>query len=421
MSASALNIKLTNTLQEQTAAAHVIQYAYRAYRLRLANSELDVGISSWKELMKRSVQAELMLHLKFQVEPLKPFSPDRWATVLDRRLAHCPGDEALHRTFIWKVQYQPDQTFAFFFHADMATTIEASANRDYNRHHLHACRLSIQRCVSHQMFSIFVLCIIFLNCITLVTSIELPEFQLVWTDLEILFLCIYVLEFILKLVANGFCSRIPPKGYFTTGWNILDFVVVVEGVISLILFEVLGSTDVVLLSVLRAVRLLRPLRLITNVPNLRLMLGAIFKSGLLIGTALLMVAFCFFILAVPGLALLQGTFRQRCFWSDTGLLVLNTSPDLPPFLCSNPGVAGFPQTCADLLTNSSVGNETMREVIQSNLACGVWQDNPKFGVVNFDNILTSLFAIFQCSTLEGWADILAYSIQTSGYWFVALK
>lgn len=154
------------------------------------------------------------------------------------------------------------------------------------------------------------------------------RYENIWVDLEVLFLCVYVLEFILKLVAQGFCSRVPPKGYFTSGWNILDFVVVCEGIISLVIFYSTtndgdGVADVVLLSVLRAVRLLRPLRLVTNIHSLRLMLGAIFKSGLLIGTALFMVGFCFFILAIPGLALLQGQFRQRCFWSDTGLLVLN--------------------------------------------------------------------------------------------------
>ena len=170
-----LNIMLSNTLQQHSAAASVIQYAWRSYRLRQANSQLDIGISSWQELMKRSVQAELILHLRFQVEPLKPFSPDRFAVVLDRRLADCPEDEALHRTFIWKVQYLPDQAFAFFFHSDMVTTIENTYFRDYSRQHLHACRLAVQRCVSHTMFSVFILTIIVLNCVTLVTSIEIPE------------------------------------------------------------------------------------------------------------------------------------------------------------------------------------------------------------------------------------------------------
>lgn len=87
-----------------------------------------------------------------------------------------------------------------------------------------------------------------------------------------------------------------------------------------------------------------------------------------------------------------------------------------PFLCSTPEVVGSPQVCADLVTNESVPNETLRGVIQSEMTCSIWQNNPHFGVVNFDNVLTSLFAVFQFSTLEGWSDIMAYGIQTSGFW-----
>ncbi len=64
---SVLNMMLSNTLQEQATAATVIQNVWRSYKLRKANAQLSLGISSWQELMKRSVQAELMLHLRFQV------------------------------------------------------------------------------------------------------------------------------------------------------------------------------------------------------------------------------------------------------------------------------------------------------------------------------------------------------------------
>ena len=37
--------------------------------------------------------------------------------------------------------------------------------------------------------------------------------------------------------------------------------------------------------------------------------------------------------------------------------------------------------------------------------CGKSNDNPNFGVTNFDNILYSLLIVFQSVTLEGWSDI----------------
>ena len=41
-------------LQEQATAATVIQNVWRSYKLRKANAQLSLGISSWQELMKRS-------------------------------------------------------------------------------------------------------------------------------------------------------------------------------------------------------------------------------------------------------------------------------------------------------------------------------------------------------------------------------
>jgi hypothetical protein len=37
--------------------------------------------------------------------------------------------------------------------------------------------------------------------------------------------------------------------------------------------------------------------------------------------------------------------------------------------------------------------------------CGKSNDNPNFGVTNFDNVMYSLLAVFQSVTLEGWSDI----------------
>jgi hypothetical protein len=37
--------------------------------------------------------------------------------------------------------------------------------------------------------------------------------------------------------------------------------------------------------------------------------------------------------------------------------------------------------------------------------CGKTNENPNFGVTNFDNVMYSLLAVFQTTTLEGWSDI----------------
>lgn len=37
--------------------------------------------------------------------------------------------------------------------------------------------------------------------------------------------------------------------------------------------------------------------------------------------------------------------------------------------------------------------------------CGRTNDNPNYGVTNFDNVMYSLLCVFQSVTLEGWSDI----------------
>ena len=41
----------------------------------------------------------------------------------------------------------------------------------------------------------------------------------------------------------------------------------------------------------------------------------------------------------------------------------------------------------------------------SGYVCSKTDENPNYGVTNFDNLTYSMLAIFQCITLEGWSDI----------------
>ena len=38
--------------------------------------------------------------------------------------------------------------------------------------------------------------------------------------------------------------------------------------------------------------------------------------------------------------------------------------------------------------------------------CGKANENPNYGVTNFDNMLYAFLNTFQCVTLEGWSDIM---------------
>jgi len=82
---------------------------------------------------------------------------------------------------------------------------------------------------------------------------------------------IFFVEFLLKVISMGFFLH--RKSYLRDGWNWIDFIVVVIGIVELI--PGLPSTN---LKALRTLRVLRPLRSINAVPRLRRLISSLLGS-----------------------------------------------------------------------------------------------------------------------------------------------
>ena len=106
-------------------------------------------------------------------------------------------------------------------------------------------------------------------------------------------LAIFVAEIALKLTAH--CRR--PGDYFRDGWNVFDCVIV-----ALCLLPVAGPFA----AVLRLARVLRLLRLVSALPKLQLLVGALLKSLSAMGYVSLLLALLFYIYAVAGVHLFGG-------------------------------------------------------------------------------------------------------------------
>jgi voltage-gated sodium channel len=103
-------------------------------------------------------------------------------------------------------------------------------------------------------------------------------------------LVIFIAEIVLKLVAHG--RR--PLDYFRDGWNVFDFLIV-----AICLLPVGGSFA----AVLRLARVLRLLRLVTALPRLQMLVGALFKSFSSMGYVGLLLGLMFYIYAIMGVHL----------------------------------------------------------------------------------------------------------------------
>lgn len=103
-------------------------------------------------------------------------------------------------------------------------------------------------------------------------------------------LAIFIVEALLKMAMHGR----QPWRYFADGWNVFDFLIVV-----ICLLPVGGPFA----AVLRLARALRLLRLVSALPKLQLLVGALLKSLSAMGYVSLLLALLFYIYAVAGIHL----------------------------------------------------------------------------------------------------------------------
>ncbi|HMP83434.1 MAG TPA: ion transporter [Verrucomicrobiota bacterium] len=105
--------------------------------------------------------------------------------------------------------------------------------------------------------------------------------------LDKIILAIFSVEIVVKMAAQG--SQ--PWRYFRDGWNVFDFIIVAVCFLPM---------DGQYAAVLRLVRILRVLRLISGVPRLQLLVGALLKSIPSMGYVGLLLLILFYIYGVIG-------------------------------------------------------------------------------------------------------------------------
>ncbi|KAJ1530607.1 hypothetical protein ONE63_005487 [Megalurothrips usitatus] len=181
----------------------------------------------------------------------------------------------------------------------------------------------------------------------------------------------------MKIVAYGFVAH--SGAYLRNGWNLLDFTIVVIGMLSTALSNLMKEGFDV--KALRAFRVLRPLRLVSGVPSLQVVLNSILRAMVPLLHIALLVLFVIIIYAIIGLELFSGKMHKTCFNNITGEMMDSPHP------CGEGGFQCQPPT-----------------------VCALYWDGPNFGITNFDNFGLSMLTVFQCITLEGWTDVL-YAIQ----------
>uniref|UniRef100_A0A8C2U961 Voltage-dependent L-type calcium channel subunit alpha n=1 Tax=Coturnix japonica TaxID=93934 RepID=A0A8C2U961_COTJA len=245
-------------------------------------------------------------------------------------------------------------------------------------------------------FEIIILLTIFANCVALAIYIPFPEDDSNATNsnlerVEYLFLIIFTVEAFLKVIAYGLLFH--PNAYLRNGWNLLDFIIVVVGLFSAILEQATkadggnsigGKGAGFDVKALRAFRVLRPLRLVSGVPSLQVVLNSIIKAMVPLLHIALLVLFVIIIYAIIGLELFMGKMHKTYTPAEDD-----------------------PSPCAP---QSAHGRQC-----QNGTECKAGWEGPKHGITNFDNFAFAMLTVFQCITMEGWTDVLYWMQDAMGY------
>jgi hypothetical protein len=214
-----------------------------------------------------------------------------------------------------------------------------------------------QLIMMHSLFETISISVIVVNSLFLAMDDPLrdpsenPYFMELSDDI---FQYLYTIEMVVKIVSMGFlCNK---GSYLRDAWNILDFVIIASGYMSMFLQ---GSG--VNLSALRSFRVIRPLRTISSIAGLRVIVSSLINALPLLRDSLLVLMFFFLVFAIAGCQLFTGALKNRCFNVMTG--VIDTS---------------FTKFCG--------GGNSCR----SGYYCAKSNENPANGATNFDNVAFSL-------------------------------
>uniref|UniRef100_A0A8C0I969 Voltage-dependent L-type calcium channel subunit alpha n=1 Tax=Bubo bubo TaxID=30461 RepID=A0A8C0I969_BUBBB len=240
--------------------------------------------------------------------------------------------------------------------------------------------------VEWKPFEIIILLTIFANCVALAIYLPMPEDDTNVANsslekMEYAFLIFFAIEAMLKIIAYGFLFH--ADAYLRNGWNVLDFSIVSLGLITMTLEQVnakqggtsggKGGFDV---KALRAFRVLRPLRLVSGVPSLQVVLNSIIKAMVPLLHIALLVLFMIIIYAIVGQELFKGKMHKTCYY-------LGTEKPAP---CTS---SGHGRHC------SINGTE-----------CRSGWPGPNDGITHFDNFGFAMLTVYQCITMEGWTEVL---------------
>jgi voltage-gated sodium channel len=162
---------------------------------------------------------------------------------------------------------------------------------------------------NNKFFQLFIIAVIILSALLIgakTYDID-PEYLKLITYLDLAITYLFLFEIIIRFIADGHSLA-----FFKKGWNVFDTLIVTASMIPI------DDSEMILLA--RLVRVFRVLRLISIIPELRILISALIKALPPMGYVLLLMFIMFYIYAAVGSFLFDDI--NKVLWGDIAVAML---------------------------------------------------------------------------------------------------
>jgi voltage-gated sodium channel len=167
---------------------------------------------------------------------------------------------------------------------------------------------TLSEVINNRYFEFFMLGIIVFSAMLIgIDTFELkPVYQDIIFTLDQMITIVFLIEISLRI-----SSYERPLDFFKSGWNIFDFIIV-----TMSLIPIDGNNS----AVARLLRIFRVLRIITIIPELKDIINSLLRASSSIGYVFILLFIVFYIFAIVGTVLFEGS--PSGLWNDLGTALL---------------------------------------------------------------------------------------------------
>ena len=161
-------------------------------------------------------------------------------------------------------------------------------------------RIQATAIAKNPIYENIILIVIIISSLKLVVDTYISDgspLSNIFTKIDIAINLIFVSECVLKIISKGFI--LGKKAYLANSWSKLDFFIVTTAIIDM----TMSGVD---LSILKLFRTLRPLRIISRNPDLKIIISSLVESIGGVLNVIVIILSVFLMFGILGINLLQG-------------------------------------------------------------------------------------------------------------------